>query len=404
MRVTVRPSRAVGTAAAPPSKSMGHRALICAALAGGVSRIRGILPSEDLLATVDCLRALGASVELCGEEAAVTGLDPSAIPTALLPCRSSASTLRFLLPLALLGREGCRFTGSPGLFRRPMEVYAGLCGAQGLHYQQTDRSITVRGPLGPGKFILPGDLSSQFITGLLFALPLLDGPSVIRLVPPVESRPYIVMTLAVLRRFGVEADFSGPYTLVVPGGQQYAPRDLTIEGDWTQAAVLEALGLVGGDVTVTGLDPESSQGDRVFRSHFAALQAGTPTIDLSDCPDLGPVEMALAAALHGAEFTGVRRLRYKESDRLLAMSTELRKFGVYTVLREDSMRVRGTALRAPDGLLDGWNDHRVVMALALLCTLTGGAIEGAEAVDKSWPGFWAQLAGLGIRLEGANTP
>ncbi len=399
MQVTISPCRASGAAAAPPSKSMSHRALICAALAEGTSVLHGFLPSEDLLATADCLRALGASAAIDGDTVRVTGAGPARFPAAVLPCRESGSTLRFLLPAALLGGQETVFTGSPSLFRRPMEVYASLCAAKGIAYRQDDASITVRGRLAPGEYPLPGGVSSQFVSGLLFALPLLSGPSVIRIAPPLASRPYIEMTLAVLRRFGVEAAFTDPYTLAVPGGQRCLPAEYTVEGDWTHAAVLEALNLLGGGVTVSGLDPKSPQGDRVFRSHFAALRAGTPDIDLTDCPDLGPLELALAAALHGASFTGIMRLRYKESDRPAAMAAELAKCGVRTQVSDDRMTVFAGGLHAPSEPLWGWNDHRIVMALALLCTVTGGTIRGAEAVDKSWPGFWTQLKALQIPLD-----
>ena len=396
MKVRITPSRGAGTLAAPPSKSDSHRALICAALAAGTSVLHGLAPSEDVLATIDCLRALGAKIDFDGASARVTGLDPASIPDALLPCRESGSTLRFLLPVALLGGSRCTFVGAESLFRRPMGIYETLCAERSLLYRQEGASVTVQGRLTPGTYEVPGNVSSQFISGLLFALPLLDGESILRIAPPVESRPYVELTLAALRRFGVEARFTDGCTLAIPGRQRCRAGEYAIEGDWSNAAYLEALNLLGGDVTLTGLDPASLQGDQVYRRYFAALREGCPTLDLADCPDLGPVCMALAAALHGAEFLGTRRLRLKESDRPAAMAAELAKFGVRTALEDDRMTVLPGPLHPPAVPLDGHNDHRIVMSLALLCTLTGGEIAGAEAVRKSFPDFFAQIASLGI--------
>ncbi len=393
MTVTIIPSQPAGAVAAPPSKSMAHRALICAGLAGGESRVRGIAPSQDVLATVDCLRALGAEVAMDGGTAAVRGTDPAGAPGAVLPCRESGSTLRFFAPICALSAQPMTLTGAPSLLRRPLGVYETLFRERGLPFAVTETALSLRGALTPGAYALPGDVSSQFVSGLLFALPSLPGDSVITLRPPVESRGYIDMTLAALGAFGVEAHWRDETTLAVPGGQRFLPRDITVEGDWSNAAFFLALG-----VPVTGLDPESLQGDRVCVECFDALRRGPATVDIADCPDLGPVLFAFAAGHHGGVFRGTRRLRMKESDRGEAMSEELRKFGAEVTVDENTVTV-GCALHAPTEPLDGHNDHRIVMALSVLCAQTGGTIRGAEAVSKSFPDFFDRLKDINIEME-----
>ena len=396
MRALIRPGVARGELAAPPSKSMAHRLLICAALARGDSVVRGVDRSEDVLATLDCLKALGADVRLEGGSALVRGCDPARSMPATLPCRESAGTLRFMIPLCLLSGRPMRLTGGEGLMRRPLSVYAEICRERGLRFEPDGLSLRVEGKLSPGGYRVPGDVSSQFVSGLLFALPLLEGDSAIRLVPPVESRPYVDMTVHALRDFGVDVRWRDDLTLSVPGHAAFIPRDRTVEGDWSAAAVFEALNCLGGDVRVTGLRDDSLQGDRVCRAYFRELTRGPATLDVADCPDLAPILLALAAACHGGTLTGTRRLRYKESDRGEAMARELARFGVALQIRENEIIVPAGRLHAPDGPLSSHGDHRVAMALAALCARTGGEIDGAEAVRKSLPDFWERLRSLGV--------
>lgn len=397
MTVSIAPSQARGTVAAPPSKSMAHRLLLAAGLAYGTSTVSGLAMSRDIEATITCPAALGATVSTNGDTATVTGCDPANRPEAVLECLESGSTLRFLLPLCLLSEAKATLCGTEKLLSRPLSVYETICKTQGIAYRQDKTSVMVQGRLQSGDFRFRGDISSQFVTGLLYALPLLSGDSTITLLPPVESRSYIDLTLSALHTFGIEADWRGENTLSVRGGQTYMPQNVTVEGDWSNAAFLEGLNLLGGDVTVTGLAADSLQGDRVYRAYFRALEAGMPTLDLSDCPDLGPVLFALAAAKHGATFTGVERLRLKESDRVAAMQAELLKFGVRTDADAHTLTVY-PGLLLPTAPLDGHNDHRVVMSLALLCTVTGGRICGAEAVRKSFPDFFERLKALGVNI------
>ena len=397
MRVTLEPGVLRGTAAAPPSKSMAHRMLICAALAEGESLVRPVELSEDILATSDGLRALGARIEPEGDGLRVTGCRPSEAKGGVIPCRESGSTLRFLLPLCLLNGQTMTLTGSERLLGRPLDVYETLCAERGFRLERSADRITVRGRLAPGEYTVWGDLSSQFITGLAYALSLLPGESVIRILPPIESEPYLRMTLETMNACGVKVNRPEPETLVIAGGAGYLPGEKIVEGDWSNAAFFEALAAAGNDVRTTGLREDSLQGDKVCRVSFRQIREGGAPVDVTDCPDLAPVLMAFAAMNGGAVLTGTRRLRFKESDRGAVMAEELAKFGVRVTLKENEIIVGSEPPRTPSEILQGHNDHRIVMALAVLCTRTGGTIEGAEAVNKSFPGFWEAM-----RLLGAN--
>ena len=402
MNVLIRPGAARGTVAAPPSKSQAHRLLICAALADGESTVRGVDRSEDILATADCLAALGASLTWEGDDVRIRGCDPRRAGPALLCCRESGSTLRFMIPLCLLSGNPMRLEGSETLLSRPLSVYEDLCREQGLALRRESAGLLAEGCLAPGEYTVPGGISSQFITGLLFALPLLPADSRIQLIPPVESRSYLSLTLQALHDAGVDVSWADENTLFIPGGAAYRPLDTEVEGDYSNAAFFEALNCAGGTVPVTGLRPDSLQGDRGYRDFFPCLTAENAELDLADCPDLAPVLFAAAALGRGASFTGTRRLRFKESDRGAAMAQELAKFGVLLTLEENRITVPAAPLRAPSEPLDSHNDHRIAMALSLLCTRTGGEIRGAEAVRKSFPDYWDRLRSLGIEIEIRN--
>ena len=399
MRAVIEKGRACGTISAPPSKSLAHRLLIAAALAEGESLVRGISDCEDVLATVDCLRALGAEIEVSGDTATVRGFDPRrSSPTDLLSARESGSTLRFLLPLALLSGNEAKFVGAGRLMERPMEVYEEICKKQGLLFLR-DGGITVKGPMRGEDFSLRGDVSSQFITGMLFALPFLGGDRRIHITTDIESKSYIDLTLRAMNEFGVGAVWENDTTLFVPEGAKYKPREITVEGDYSGAAFPDALNLFGGEVCVLGLSEESLQGDRAYGEYYGQLSQGKATLSIKDCPDLGPILFAVAAAKHGALITETRRLRIKESDRARVMAEELAKFGAHVTVEEDSVRIEPCALHAPREPLFGHGDHRIVMSLAVLCTLYGGEILGAEAVAKSYPCFFEDLGRLGIGVK-----
>ena len=400
MTVDIRPGIVKGRITAPPSKSMAHRLLIGGGLAAGTSVIRGISASEDMGATLDCLKAIGADYTREGDTVTITGADLRHLPeNALLPCRESGSTLRFFIPLCLLDGKTVTFTGSETLFSRPLSVYEDICRRQGLVFQPGKSSLTAGGLLQSGNYRVKGNISSQFISGLLFALPLLPEDSTIQLQPPVESCSYIDLTMKALSVFGITVRWQDERTLLVPGGQTYHPVDTAVEGDYSNAAFFAALNVLGSDIDIEGLDPDSLQGDRVYIRHFASLTRGTPTIHIADCPDLGPILFAVAAAHSGGVFTGTRRLKLKESDRGEAMAEELAKCGVAVTVHEDSVVVYPHDLHPPTEPLCGHNDHRIVMSLAVLLTQLGGRIEGAQAVAKSMPDFFAKLTELGFEVD-----
>lgn len=396
MRASIGISTARGSIAAPPSKSYAHRLLMAAALAGAGARVDGISGSEDMLATLDCISALGGSFLRQGESVSMTGSMCAGSELPVLPCRESGSTLRFFIPLALVLRTRAEMRGSSRLMERGISVYEELFAHKGVSVEKSSDCIRLSGRLEAGEYTLRGDVSSQFITGLLFALPLLEGESTLNILPPVESRSYIDITVDVLGKFGIRVEQTGENSFRIPGSQTYLPHAETVESDWSNAAFLEALNFCGGQVQVEGLRTDSRQGDRVCVDMLRALHTPGVSLDLSDCPDLGPVLFAMAAAGGGAAFTGIRRLRIKESDRVLAMAQELAKFGIETQIEENRAVILPGTLQTPTQTLDAHNDHRIAMALSVLCTRTGGVIEGVECVRKSYPSFFEAIGSLGV--------
>ena len=393
MNIEIEKSRASGTVKAPPAKSFIHRQIICAALSGGECVIRNVAESDDVLATADCARALGADV-IIKDGAAYVKRGDSASDT--LCCRQSGSTLRFFIPVCLMQDKKFTLCGSPRLMQRPLDVYEKLCKEQNLLFEQYPDRIEVRGKLDLSDITVSGGISSQFITGLMLAAPLSGKDCVIHITPPFVSRPYVDITAEVMAQFGVSVQTDGN-TVTVKGGRKYSPADVTAEGDWSGAAFLYALGAVNGCVTVTGLNENSTQGDRIIIKQLDLLKKGFANIDISDCPDNAPVLMACAAALNGAELTGTSRLKIKESDRGAAMAEELSKFGVKTEIYDDNIKIYG-GIKKPDTKIYGHDDHRIVMACSVLLSLTGGTVCGAEAVNKSYPGFFADISSLGIKI------
>lgn len=397
MKVTVLPFTARGEVVAPPSKSMAHRALICGALTRK-STIRNVAYSKDIEATLRCLQAMGATVLCDGDTVTIGGLDPYAIPAgARLDCGESGSTLRFLIPLCLLANQPITLVGSGRLMERPLDVYRRICQEQGIAFERADGAITVCGRLRAGAYSVVGDVSSQFITGLLLALSLMKEDTSLLVTGKFESESYVNLTVEAQKAFGVTVDRE-ENAFFVSGGQTYDGTDYTVEGDCSNAAFLDAFNLVGGSVKVLGLSGESAQGDGVYQDFYRAFSAEDRCFDLSDCPDLGPVMFALAAALGGAEFIGTARLRIKESDRVAAMVEELAKFGIGATVDDNTVCIHGGVLKKPDCDLCGHNDHRIVMALSLLCALVGGTIDGAEAVAKSYPDYFSVIRSLGIEV------
>ena len=384
MNVTITPGLLRGAITPPPSKSQAHRLLIAAALADGESRIEHLADSQDIQATRRCMAALKAP----GEDLPV------------LDCGESGSTLRFLIPVALALRGGGRFTGRGRLMERPQKPYFDLFDEKGIAYRQEDGVLTVQGRLTPGTFALPGDVSSQFVTGLLYALPLLEGDSRITLTTPLESRGYVDMTLEALERFGIRAECPDGRTLRVPGGQTYRPCRAAVESDYSQAAFYYAANGLGGQVEILGLNPRSAQGDRcIVPYHMQLCGPGEAELDVSQCPDLVPPLAAHAALRQGiTRIVNAARLRIKESDRLTAVTQVLTALGADVVEGADRLTITGQ----PEGLaggvtVDSHNDHRIAMMAAIAATRCRRSvtIAGAECVAKSYPDFWKDYKSLG---------
>lgn len=419
MQVEIKPSVLHGTVTAPPSKSMAHRLLIGAGLSEGESTVRRLAFSQDVKATIDCLTALGAVIKLDGDTAFVKGTDVRKTigKTAVLRCNECGSTLRFFTPLCMLGVEERVLTGSPYLMTRPMDVYERIARDQGIRFEKASDHLTVQGTLQSGVYEVAGNISSQFISGLLFTLPLLDGDSEIHILKPVESKPYIDMTVAALKEFGIQIEYSNPQSpdtsvrdsslrkgslsiiYRIKGNQHYHPADVTVEGDYSNAAFFEALNYAGASVKIDGLMEDTLQGDSVYKILYENIKNGIDPIDIADCPDLGPVLFVVAALCGGARFTGTRRLRIKESDRADAMRQELAKFGIDVEVGENEVIVHSGTLRRPTTILSAHGDHRIVMALSVLLTVTGGVIDGAGAVNKSFPDFFEKMQKLGAEVQ-----
>lgn len=396
MNVTINPSVAVGKVTAPPSKSFAHRMIICAALAEGKSCIKGVSSSEDMRATLDCISSLGAKYSVDGDMVYIDGGIKHSGEIKTYPCRESGSTLRFFIPLSMVGGGKANFIGSERLIERGVGIYEQVL--KYVSFTKESDKIMLDGRLNGGYYSVQGNISSQYISGLLLALPLLNESSTLEIIPPVESKKYIDITIEVMSLFGVKVDRISDTKFSIEGGQSYKPMNISVEGDWSNAAFYYAFNSVGGNADITGLNMKSLQGDMACVKLLKDLDSDKPIIDISDCPDLGPVLFAVAAAKHGAVFNGTKRLKIKESDRAEAMAQELRKFGIEVLVEENSVTVFDGELTKPDEILNGHNDHRIVMALSVLMSLTGGTVDDAQAVRKSQPDYFSQLQRLGLEV------
>ena len=377
---------------------MAHRYLIGAALCGETCRLSGFDYSEDILASIDCLRELGAEITIQGDCVTVNPNGFMKAENPVLACRESGSTLRFFIPLSLcLGREVV-LQGSQRLLERPLGIYEDICREKGFAFEKKENAVKLCGRLNRGHYQIRGDVSSQFITGLVFALLYLGGESSIEIVPPFESRSYVNLTLSALKAFGADVDFVDDYHIVIRKSQMHAYCG-RIEGDYSNAAFLDAFNHIGSNVQVSNLKTDSLQGDRVYRDYFRLISEGTPTLDISDCPDLGPVLFALAAMKNGAVFTGTDRLKAKESDRGMAMHEELKKLGGGLIFGDNVITVPKQELADQGEVLSGHNDHRIVMAMSLILSRIGGEMGDAQAVRKSYPGFFEDIKRLGAKVE-----
>lgn len=399
MIVKIIPSTAFGRVSAPPSKSMAHRLLICGALSKE-SVISGVAFSEDIKATLSCLKALGANINIENDTVTLGGIDINNAPaTNKLFCNESGSTLRFIIPICLLFGGYFTLGGSERLMERSLEVYEEICKSQGISFTKSKTDLALCGKLNAGKYVLRGDISSQFISGLMFALPLLQQDSIIEITNGLESGSYLNLTIKALADFGVRITRYDEKTFYIKGGQSYKNRNLKVEGDYSNAAFFEAFNLIGGNVAVSNLLEISAQGDKVYKEMMDKISNGCPTLDISDCPDLAPILITCAALKNGAKFIGTHRLKIKESDRGAAMAEELSKFGCEIKVLDNEIIVPKSELQAPTMPLFSHNDHRIVMSLAVICSIFGGEIYGAQAVAKSFPDFFEKLNSLGVKAE-----
>lgn len=407
-RVTFYPSKAQGKVSAPPSKSEAHRFLIASALSKEECFINGIIQSDDMMATLDSLRATGIYTVWQGDVVGMNMKREVGVPTPplqlcegkiMFPCYESGSTLRFLIPISLALYGGGCFMCERRLVQRGVEVYSEALKQDGVKIDVYDNVIFVDGTLKGGKYTLRGDVSSQYISGLMFALPLVKCDSEIEVLEPFESKKYVDMTIDVLSKFGVEIKKIDENHFSIKGGQSYRAGNFDVEGDWSNGAFLLALNELGGDVEVEGLDDNSLQGDKVCKQIFKQLDEQNPVIDLANCPDLAPIAFVVSAVKGGAHFVNTRRLKIKESSRADAMAQELAKFGIAVDVQENDVYVRKSDIKTPDCVVCGHNDHRIVMALSVLMSKYGGVIDDVDAVEKSYPNFFEVLKSLGVRYE-----
>ena len=418
-----------GTVVAPSSKSMGHREIICAGLAAGTSIIDNISMSKDIEATMRCLKAINVAVDeipsmIEGRKALqISGTGHPMAAADSVDCGESGSTLRFFLPLGANLNCPLTFTGHGKLVSRPLQAYYDIFDEKFIQYFNDNGNlpVTVNGRLTPGTYKLPGDVSSQFVSGLLFALPLLNGDSVIEITSPLESSAYVDMTINCLAKFGIKVENEGGAhrRYLVPGKQHYQAQDSQVEGDWSQAAFWTVGGSLGKGITCQGVNVKSLQGDQavvdimermgaaISQTENSVTVNGGATkatlIDAANCPDIIPVLTVLAAVSEGTtKIINAGRLRIKECDRVAAMTRELNKMGAAITEEPEGLTIVGK----PEGLkggvqVDAWNDHRIAMSLAIAAQKCAEPIRltGSESVAKSYPTFWEDYKSVGGLVE-----
>ena len=379
MNLVITPKPLKGAVTPPPSKSLAHRALLAAFLAGETAPLPDLPDSQDILATRQCLAALREGKPM--------------------DCRESGSTLRFLIPVSLALRHKGVFTGRGRLMERPQTPYFDIFKEKNIAYTQENGVLTVKGALPPGNYRLPGGVSSQFVTGLLFALPLVEGDSELILTSPLESRGYVDLTLDVLEQFGISLENQNYERFLVSGRQRYQPCAYSVEADWSQAAFWYAANFVGCQVTLEGLNFDSAQGDKQAAAlYWPMARPGDLDIDLAHIPDLAPPLAAMAAVRRGVtRFVHAGRLRLKESDRIAAITDALNALGAQAEETPDGFVVHGMPQLEGGGTVDCRNDHRIAMMAGVLacCAQRPSTLLGAECVEKSYPQFWAEFARLG---------
>ena len=419
MNVIIHPKKLKGEVIIPPSKSLSHRAIIAACLAEGVSVISNISYSKDINATIGAMEAIGAKVIRNGNQLIINGSNVKRVGD-VIDANESGSTIRFMIPIALVNAEPITFTGKNNLVNRPLDSYFEIFDKQGIKYEHSDGvylPLKVSGGLKPDTYHIRGDISSQFITGLLYALPLLNGDSKIVITTNLESKGYIDLTLDVLKDFGIEIINNDYKEFIVKGNQQYKAIDYTVEGDYSQTAFFLVGGALGNDITLLGMKEASLQGDKKIIDDIKAMNGNITfeseilkcepsktvgaVIDFSQSPDLGPALTVLASLSNGtSHFINASRLRIKECDRITCMLEELNKMGANITESPDSMTIYGVN-ELKGCIVDSHNDHRVAMALAMAATVCDSDVKilNAECVSKSYPHFWEDYIKLGGSID-----
>lgn len=403
MDIKLTPATLSGTITVPPSKSISHRALICAALADGESVLHNVLDCEDTHATIDALNALGAQISQRGDEIIVRGITKASSPEADINCRESGSTLRFMIPIAAALGTHTTFRGSANLPNRPITPYLEEFPKHGVKFVSEKMPYIIDGKLTGGEFPVTGDISSQFITGYMLALPLIGENCRIALTSELQSRPYAELTADVMKTFGVDVGI-GEDDFTVSAESRYVPREYTVEADMSQAAFFLVANAIGGKTEPVNLNPKSVQGDRVIieiTNDFMKNGGRSFDVDAENIPDLVPIMTVLACFAHGtSHITGCARLRIKESDRLAAISTELNRLGANVEANEDSLTINGVK-ELHGGECETYNDHRIAMSLAVASQRCTGpvVIRGAECVSKSYPDFFKDFVKLGGKAD-----
>ncbi len=418
MQALINPSTAHGSVIIPPSKSIAHRAIICACIANGRSIVHNIDTSDDMHATISAMESIGAKIVRDGKTLTIDGVNNQIkLKDKEIDCIESGSTLRFLIPLFSLANEKVTFIGRNRLLHRPQSIYEKLFSERNIPFSHTTERISVDGAISAGEYHIDGDVSSQFITGLLFTLPLLKEDSIIKIKPPFESKSYVDLTLQTLADFGVELKFTDDLTLFIKGNQNYQARKYSVEGDFSQFAFFAALASIKGDLDILGMRHDSLQGDKEILDilkrmganireiengyHIQTSKLSATEIDLSNCPDLGPILTVIAAFAEGkTHIINASRLRLKESDRIASMQEELNKFSINVEARDDEMFITGSSNLKCTQELSGHTDHRIAMALTIASTCSNSStiINGSECVNKSYPAFFDDCQKVNISL------
>lgn len=411
-----------GAVKIPPSKSMAHRAVICASLSKGKSIITNIDLSDDIIATIDGMKALGAKIEIKDKSLEITGLNLNEefLEERVIDCNESGSTLRFLIPISLLNDSNNRFVGRGNLGKRPLNVYYDIFKEQGIRYlyKEQELDLKIKGKLNSGEFKIPGNISSQFITGLMFALPLLNGDSKIIIEGTLESKGYIDLTLKALYDFGIDIENKDYNEFIIKGNQKYIGREYRVEGDYSQGAFFLCADAIGNEVSCKDLDINSLQGDREVidilermgvlfnksEDSIIGVSKGLKStiIDAKGCPDIIPILSVVASLSNGrTEIINAKRLRIKECDRLSAINLELSKLGAKIYEKEDGLIIDG--IYEFKGGVNVWShkDHRIAMMLAIAATRCKEEIilDDFECVSKSYPNFFDDFKALGGKID-----